>query len=157
MKKRELNVMEHFNILSHLILNTNQWGYHSVTSILYLRKLKWCWELISELLTSSTSHGFHRESHWRSYFWHLLFSFLVRFFPYMLGGANLVSCGGSGYVRFWDTYKKQLLAEFLAHSGVGSIIMSTDKMNRYLTTGDLDGWLKIWNIEVNWKTLSHYL
>ncbi|PNI77961.1 WDR49 isoform 9, partial [Pan troglodytes] len=63
------------------------------------------------------------------------------------GGANLVSCGGSGYVRFWDTYKKQLLAEFLAHSGVGSIIMSTDKMNRYLTTGDLDGWLKIWNIE----------
>ncbi|XP_011915993.1 PREDICTED: WD repeat-containing protein 49 isoform X12 [Cercocebus atys] len=63
------------------------------------------------------------------------------------GGANLVSCGGSGYVRFWDIYKKQLLAEFLAHSGAGTIIMSTDKMNRYLTTGDLDGWLKIWNIE----------
>ncbi|XP_061024246.1 WD repeat-containing protein 49 [Dama dama] len=63
------------------------------------------------------------------------------------GGANLVSCGGSGYVRFWDTFKKQLLAEFLAHSGVGSIIMSTDKSNRYLATGDLEGWLKIWNIE----------
>ncbi|KAI5132083.1 Wd Repeat-Containing Protein 49 [Manis pentadactyla] len=63
------------------------------------------------------------------------------------GGANLVSCGGSGHVRFWDTFKKQLLAEFLAHSGVGSIIMSTDKSNRYLATGDLDGWLKIWNIE----------
>uniref|UniRef100_A0A2K5ERB6 WD repeat domain 49 n=1 Tax=Aotus nancymaae TaxID=37293 RepID=A0A2K5ERB6_AOTNA len=63
------------------------------------------------------------------------------------GGANLVSCGGSGYVRFWDIHKKQLLAEFLAHSGVGSISMSTDKMNRYLATGDLDGWLKIWNIE----------
>ncbi|XP_069329076.1 cilia- and flagella-associated protein 337 isoform X2 [Eulemur rufifrons] len=63
------------------------------------------------------------------------------------GGANLVSCGGSGYVRFWDTFKKQLLAEFLAHSGVGSIIMSIDKMNRYLTTGDINGWLKIWNIE----------
>uniref|UniRef100_A0A2K5PJM4 WD repeat domain 49 n=1 Tax=Cebus imitator TaxID=2715852 RepID=A0A2K5PJM4_CEBIM len=63
------------------------------------------------------------------------------------GGANLVSCGGSGYVRFWDIRKKQLLAEFLAHSGVGSIIMSTDKTNRYLATGDLDGWLKIWNIE----------
>ncbi|KAM5275833.1 cilia- and flagella-associated protein 337 isoform 2-T2 [Hipposideros larvatus] len=63
------------------------------------------------------------------------------------GGANLVSCGGSGYVRFWDTFKKQLLAEFLAHSGTGSIIMSTDKLNQYLTTGDLDGWLKIWNIE----------
>ncbi|XP_039713480.1 cilia- and flagella-associated protein 337 [Pteropus medius] len=63
------------------------------------------------------------------------------------GGANLVSCGGSGYVRFWDTFKKQLLAEFLAHSGVGSIIMATNKLNRYLATGDLDGWLKIWNIE----------
>ncbi|XP_006890451.1 PREDICTED: WD repeat-containing protein 49 [Elephantulus edwardii] len=62
-------------------------------------------------------------------------------------GANLVSCGGRGYVRFWDTVKKQLLAEFLAHSGVGSIIMSTDKLNRYLVTGDQDGWLKIWNIE----------
>ncbi|XP_073753789.1 cilia- and flagella-associated protein 337 isoform X5 [Callorhinus ursinus] len=63
------------------------------------------------------------------------------------GGANLVSCGGSGYVRFWDTRKKQLLAEFLAHGGVGSIIMSTDKSNQYLATGDLDGQLKIWDIE----------
>ncbi|XP_027441501.1 WD repeat-containing protein 49 isoform X3 [Zalophus californianus] len=63
------------------------------------------------------------------------------------GGANLVSCGGSGYVRFWDTRKKQLLAEFLAHGGVGSIIMSTDKSNQYLATGDLDGRLKIWDIE----------
>ncbi|XP_047551207.1 WD repeat-containing protein 49 isoform X3 [Lutra lutra] len=63
------------------------------------------------------------------------------------GGANLVSCGGSGYVRFWDTFKKQLLAEFLAHGGVGSIIMSTDKSNQYLATGDLDGQLKIWDIE----------
>ncbi|KAM6223901.1 cilia- and flagella-associated protein 337 [Rhynchocyon petersi] len=62
-------------------------------------------------------------------------------------GANLVSCGGCGYVRFWDTLKKRLLAEFLAHSGVGSIIMATDELNRYLVTGDLDGWLKIWNIE----------
>ncbi|CAK7298402.1 WD repeat-containing protein 49 [Vulpes lagopus] len=64
------------------------------------------------------------------------------------GGANLVSCGGSGYVRFWDTFKKQLLAEFLAHGGAGSIIMSIDKSNQYLATGDLDGQLKIWNIEM---------
>ncbi|XP_032752844.1 WD repeat-containing protein 49 [Rattus rattus] len=63
------------------------------------------------------------------------------------GGANLVSCGASGYVRFWDTFKKVLLAEFLAHAGVGSIIMSTDKLNQYLATGDPDGCLKIWNIE----------
>ncbi|XP_014389046.1 PREDICTED: WD repeat-containing protein 49 [Myotis brandtii] len=71
------------------------------------------------------------------------------------GGANLVSCGGSGYVRLWDTFKKQLLAEFLAHRGVGSIIMATDKLNRYLATGDLDGCLKIWNIEAkHWQIES---
>ncbi|XP_052036311.1 WD repeat-containing protein 49 [Apodemus sylvaticus] len=63
------------------------------------------------------------------------------------GGANLVSCGASGYVRFWDTFRKVLLAEFLAHAGVGSIIMSIDKLNQYLATGDPDGWLKIWNIK----------
>lgn len=58
-----------------------------------------------------------------------------------------MSCGASGYVRFWDIFKKVLLAEFLAHAGVGSIIMSTDKLNQYLATGDPDGCLKIWNIE----------
>uniref|UniRef100_G1L5Z4 WD repeat domain 49 n=3 Tax=Ailuropoda melanoleuca TaxID=9646 RepID=G1L5Z4_AILME len=63
------------------------------------------------------------------------------------GGADLVSCGGSGFVRFWNTFKRQLLAEFSAPGGVGSIIMSTDKSNRYLATGDLDGQLKIWVIE----------
>lgn len=64
-----------------------------------------------------------------------------------------MSCGGSGYVRFWDAVKKQLLAEFVAHSGVGSIIKSTVKVNQYLTIGDLDGCLKIWNIEVT-KNIS---
>ncbi|XP_060027890.1 WD repeat-containing protein 49 isoform X2 [Erinaceus europaeus] len=63
------------------------------------------------------------------------------------GGANLVSCGGAGFVRFWSTFTKQLLAEFSAHSGSGSIIMSADKANRFLATGDADGWLKVWNIE----------
>lgn len=81
-------------------------------------------------------------------------SFPNELFSHILGGANLVSCGGSGYVRFWDTFKKQLLAEFLAHRGVGSIIMSTGKSNRYLATGDLEGWLKIWNIEVHGKSLT---
>lgn len=83
------------------------------------------------------------------FFWSLLPHFPNYVLSYTLGGANLVSCGGSGYVRFWNTFKKQLLAEFLAHGGVGSIIMSTDRSNRYLATGDLDGQLKIWVIEVN--------
>ncbi|XP_044886891.1 WD repeat-containing protein 49 [Mauremys mutica] len=63
------------------------------------------------------------------------------------GGANLVSCGGAGYVRFWNTSKSQLMAEFEAHSRAGSIIMTIDKMSQYLITGDLAGWVKIWNIQ----------
>uniref|UniRef100_A0A8C4VS78 WD repeat domain 49 n=1 Tax=Gopherus evgoodei TaxID=1825980 RepID=A0A8C4VS78_9SAUR len=62
-------------------------------------------------------------------------------------GANLVSCGGAGYVRFWNTSKSQLMAEFEAHSRAGSIIMTIDKTSQYLITGDLAGWVKIWNIQ----------
>ena len=32
------------------------------------------------------------------------------------GGANLVSCGGNGWVRFWNSSHNTLLAEFVAHS-----------------------------------------
>ncbi|KAK9401284.1 WD repeat-containing protein 49 [Crotalus adamanteus] len=63
------------------------------------------------------------------------------------GGANLASCGGAGWVRFWNTQRSKLLAEFEAHSGVGSIIMTTEKRNQYLITADLVGWLKIWDIK----------
>ena len=34
----------------------------------------------------------------------------------MSTGANLVSCGGNGWVRFWNTNNGQLLAEFVAHT-----------------------------------------
>jgi hypothetical protein len=30
--------------------------------------------------------------------------------------ANLVSCGGNGWVRFWDLPNSKLAAEFIAHS-----------------------------------------
>nr|XP_015216124.1 PREDICTED: WD repeat-containing protein 49 isoform X2 [Lepisosteus oculatus] len=62
-------------------------------------------------------------------------------------GANLVSCGGSGTVRFWNTVKSCLVAEFIAHKDVGSIIMSIDKSSQYLFTGDVDGWVKVWDIQ----------
>ncbi|XP_063162885.1 WD repeat-containing protein 49 [Candoia aspera] len=62
-------------------------------------------------------------------------------------GANLVSCGGAGWVWFWNIRRGKLLAEFEAHSGVGSIIMTTDQRNQYLITADLIGWVKIWSIE----------
>ncbi|KAK7096335.1 hypothetical protein V1264_005639 [Littorina saxatilis] len=62
------------------------------------------------------------------------------------GGANLVSCGGNGWVRFWNTFHSVLLAEFVAHQHAGSIIMASDKMNQYLVTADVDGSVKVWNI-----------
>ncbi|XP_041356070.1 WD repeat-containing protein 49-like [Gigantopelta aegis] len=60
--------------------------------------------------------------------------------------ANLVSCGGNGWVRFWNTSKSQLMAEYVAHLHAGSIIMATDKKNQYLVTGDVDGVIKVWEI-----------
>ncbi|XP_033884119.3 WD repeat-containing protein 49-like isoform X2 [Acipenser ruthenus] len=63
------------------------------------------------------------------------------------GGANLVSCGGSGFVRFWSTSRSCLLAEFIAHKDTGSIIMTVDRTCKYLITGDIDGCVKVWNIQ----------
>ncbi|KAJ8410758.1 hypothetical protein AAFF_G00187150 [Aldrovandia affinis] len=63
------------------------------------------------------------------------------------GGADLVSCGGSGTVRFWNTTQRCLLAEFVAHRDCGSIIMTVDKSGRYLITADMDGGVKVWEIQ----------
>ncbi|XP_070547299.1 LOW QUALITY PROTEIN: cilia- and flagella-associated protein 337-like [Ptychodera flava] len=62
-------------------------------------------------------------------------------------GANLVSCGGNGWVRFWNTANNELLAEFVAHQQVSSIIMATDDQNHYIVTGDTEGHVKVWNIQ----------
>ncbi|KAK2183025.1 hypothetical protein NP493_327g03000 [Ridgeia piscesae] len=62
------------------------------------------------------------------------------------GGANLVSCGGNGWLRFWSTTHQTLLAEFVAHVQVGSIIMGIDASCHWLVTGDVDGLLKVWDI-----------
>lgn len=64
-------------------------------------------------------------------------------------GANLVSCGGSGWVRFWSTLNSEtspLVAEFMAHVHAGNIIMAVDKMAKWLVTGDQDGLIKVWDI-----------
>ncbi|XP_055501306.1 WD repeat-containing protein 49-like [Leucoraja erinacea] len=63
------------------------------------------------------------------------------------GGANLVTCGASGVVRFWNSFKCQLLSEFDAHADALSIVMAVDKKNSFLITGDVNGCIKIWNIE----------
>ncbi|XP_039612883.1 WD repeat-containing protein 49-like [Polypterus senegalus] len=63
------------------------------------------------------------------------------------GGANLVSCGGSGFVRFWSTSRNLLIAEFIAHKDAGSIIMTVDNSSHYLITGDCDGLIKVWSIK----------
>ncbi|XP_071942088.1 cilia- and flagella-associated protein 337-like isoform X2 [Antedon mediterranea] len=63
------------------------------------------------------------------------------------GGANLVSCGGNGWVRFWNTSKNRLIAEFVAHQHVGLLVMAASKDNHFLVTGDSDGNIKVWNIQ----------
>ncbi|XP_069583488.1 cilia- and flagella-associated protein 337 [Ranitomeya imitator] len=63
------------------------------------------------------------------------------------GGANLVSCGGSGYVRFWNIFRNQLMGEFQAHEGASFIVMTIDQTNNNLITGDIDGWIKVWDIQ----------
>ncbi|CAF0884842.1 unnamed protein product [Didymodactylos carnosus] len=62
-------------------------------------------------------------------------------------GSNLVSCGGVGYTRFWNAYTGLLVAEFQAHSDVSSIVMEIDLKNKYLATGDVNGLVKVWEIE----------
>lgn len=37
-------------------------------------------------------------------------------------GANLLSCGGIGFVRFWNPYAGKLLGEFQAHTDGRSLI-----------------------------------
>ncbi|XP_062597738.1 WD repeat-containing protein 49-like [Saccostrea cucullata] len=62
------------------------------------------------------------------------------------GGANLISGGGNGWVRFWNTAHTRLIGEFVAHQQSGSVLMATDKKNRYMATGDVDGLIKVWDI-----------
>ncbi|XP_035239652.1 WD repeat-containing protein 49-like [Anguilla anguilla] len=63
------------------------------------------------------------------------------------GGADLVSCGGSGMVRFWNTAQGCIMGEFVAHEDCGSIIMTVDRSARYLITADMDGGVKVWDIQ----------
>ncbi|XP_022090760.1 WD repeat-containing protein 49-like isoform X1 [Acanthaster planci] len=63
------------------------------------------------------------------------------------GGANLVSCGGNGWVRFWNTAKNSLLAEYIAHKHVSFVVMAVSENNHTLVTGDTDGAIKVWNIQ----------
>ncbi|GAA6093430.1 WD repeat-containing protein 49 isoform X1 [Tachysurus ichikawai] len=63
------------------------------------------------------------------------------------GGADLVSCGGSGIVCFWNTVNAQLVGKFLAHEGSNSIIMTIDGSGHYLVTADMGGVLKVWDIQ----------
>ena len=50
-------------------------------------------------------------------------------------GADLVSCGGGGWVRFWSTSRSALMSEFVAHPHAGNAISTTDEENKYLVTG----------------------
>ncbi|XP_072551333.1 cilia- and flagella-associated protein 337-like isoform X2 [Salminus brasiliensis] len=63
------------------------------------------------------------------------------------GGADLVSCGGSGVVHFWNSVNCHLVGEFVAHKDSGSIILTVDSSGHYLATADMDGGVKVWDIQ----------
>ncbi|XP_070685843.1 cilia- and flagella-associated protein 337-like [Pempheris klunzingeri] len=64
------------------------------------------------------------------------------------GGADLVSCGGSGVVRLWNTVGSRLVGQFTAHSGdLGSIVMAVCPSGKYLVTADREGTLKTWDMQ----------
>lgn len=67
---------------------------------------------------------------------------------FLRGGADVVSCGGSGIVCFWNTVNARLVGKFLAHKGSNSIIMTVDGTGCYLVTADMGGVLKVWDIKV---------
>ncbi|XP_010785611.1 WD repeat-containing protein 49-like [Notothenia coriiceps] len=64
------------------------------------------------------------------------------------GGADLVSCGGSGVVRLWNSAHSRLVGQFTAHnSDLGSIVMTVSPCGKYVVTADREGTLKTWDIE----------
>lgn len=72
---------------------------------------------------------------------------LISVFP--PGGADLVSCGGSGVVRLWNSLHSRLVGQFAAHNqDLGSIVMTVSPCGKYLVTADREGTLKTWDIQV---------
>ncbi|XP_070762160.1 cilia- and flagella-associated protein 337-like [Enoplosus armatus] len=64
------------------------------------------------------------------------------------GGADLVSCGGSGVVRLWNVVHSRLVGQFTAHNrDLGSIVMAVSPCGKYLVTADREGSLKTWDIQ----------
>ncbi|XP_028429789.1 WD repeat-containing protein 49 [Perca flavescens] len=64
------------------------------------------------------------------------------------GGADLVSCGGSGVVRLWNTFHSRLVGQFTAHNrDLGSIVTTVSPCGKYLVTADREGTLKTWDIQ----------
>ncbi|XP_042270251.1 WD repeat-containing protein 49-like [Thunnus maccoyii] len=64
------------------------------------------------------------------------------------GGADLVSCGGSGVVRFWNSLRSRLVGQFTAHNrDLGSIVMTVSPCGKHLVTADREGTLKTWDIQ----------
>uniref|UniRef100_A0A3B4Z720 WD repeat domain 49 n=1 Tax=Stegastes partitus TaxID=144197 RepID=A0A3B4Z720_9TELE len=67
---------------------------------------------------------------------------------FLSGGADLVSCGGSGVVQLWNTQYSRLVGQFTAHNGdLGSIVMTGSPCGKYLVTADREGTIKTWDIK----------
>ena len=78
------------------------------------------------------------------------------------GVASLLSAGTRGWVRAWSVHHDGgLVGQFNAAHEKGSVIvsMATDPDEKYLITGDSQGYIKVWHIEnycaVNEDALIH--
>ncbi|KAJ3391675.1 hypothetical protein HDU92_008924 [Lobulomyces angularis] len=71
----------------------------------------------------------------------------------IIDASNLVSIGSDGKIRFWNTYKGILMGEFDGgHDNEGICSMCTDTSNNILVTGDVLGYISVWDIsETCWE------
>ncbi|KAG2463349.1 WDR49 protein, partial [Polypterus senegalus] len=142
-----------FNGHCHHKLNAGQDQSAEISQILVLKRtiLILGWERFITIFRLNTfTQFFIQPSEWKGGVQHLDDILCAAFLPphtLVTGGANLVSCGGSGFVRFWSTSRNLLIAEFIAHKDAGSIIMTVDNSSHYLITGDCDGLIKVWSIK----------
>ncbi|KAJ3311081.1 WD40 repeat domain 95 [Boothiomyces sp. JEL0838] len=66
-----------------------------------------------------------------------------------VGAATLVTCGGDGYIRFWNIDSGELQLEVDCSMGrkEGIYVIETNSANTILITGDASGWICIFDIK----------
>ncbi|KAK1900096.1 WD repeat-containing protein 49, partial [Dissostichus eleginoides] len=125
-----------------------------ISQVLLLRRsvLVMGWDrMFTVFRLHSFSQSYVEPSEWKGGVQHRSDVLCAAFQPpqtLLLGGADLVSCGGSGVVRLWNSAHSRLVGQFTAHnSDLGSIVMTVSPCGKYLVTADREGTLKTWDIQ----------